>query len=169
MEFMVERTVAVFIALLGPLLTVFDFPGNTLLMLTGLAFAFFDEVMYFNGRLLSAMILIYAIGECWEFCVELFGIKRKKVSWFAVLLIGLGGFAGTIVGTAVFPIFGSILGGMSGAFIVAFIYELCHTGLTTNAWSLAFEAAKMRFLAIIGKLAAGIALAALLLKQVVFL
>ncbi len=168
MELLVERTFAVCIAVLGPVLTIFDLPGNTLLLLTALAFAFFDEVLYFNGRLLSAMVLIYVVGECWEFCVELFGIKRERVSWGAVLIIALGGFVGTCLGTLVFPVLGSLVGGMAGAFVSAFAYELARTGISADALHLALLAAKMRFLAIIGKLAAGIALAALLLKQVVF-
>lgn len=169
MEMWLERFVAVLIAITGPLLTIFDLPGNTLMFLAGLGFAFYDEVVYFNGRLLSAMIFIYAFGECWEFCVELFGIKRKKVSWFAVFFIAIGAFAGTVVGTAMLPIVGSIIGGMVGACGAAFLYELVRTGHHKDAWRLAMEAAKMRFLAMIGKMAAGLALSALLLKQVVFL
>ena len=133
MELLVERTFAIFIAISGPILTIFDLPGNTLLLLTSLMFAFFDEVLYFNGRLLSAMVLIYALGEFWEFCVGLFGIKRSKVSWFAVIFIALGSFAGTLLGTLIFPILGSLLGGMAGAFAAAFAYELAHTGVSADA------------------------------------
>lgn len=169
MEIIIEKVIVVLIVILGPLLTIFDMPGNTLILFTSLGFAFFDENLFFNGKILSAMILIYLLGECWEFCVELFGIKKEKVSWSAVFLIGLGGFVGTVLGTAVFPVFGSIIGGMIGAFVVAFIYELAHTGISSNAFHLAWQAAKMRFLALIGKMAAGIALAALLVKQVMFI
>lgn len=168
MDFVVERALAAFVALLGPLLTIFDLPGNTLLLLTGLGFAFFNENIYFSGRLLSAMILIYALGEAWEFCVSLFGIKKQKVSWLAVFIIGAGGFIGTVLGTALLPVLGSIIGGMMGAAAMAFMYELARTGIRSDALHLAWEAAKMRFLALIGKLAAGIALAALLVKQVFF-
>ena len=166
MELLVERTFAFFIAISVPILTIFDLPGNTLLLLTSLMFAFFDEVLYFNGRLLSAMVLIYALGEFWEFCVGLFGIKRSKVSWFTVIFIALGSFAGTLLGTLIFQILGSLLGGMAGA--AARAYELAHTGVSAAAVQLAWTAAKMRYFAMVGKLAAGIALAALLLKQVVF-
>ncbi len=168
MDFFAEKAVAALVALIGPLLTMFDLSGNTLLLLTGLGFAFFNENMYFSGRLLSAMILVYAIGEAWEFCVSLFGIKRQKVSWAAVFLIGVGGFIGTVLGTAVLPVFGSLLGGMAGSAFMAFIYELARTGMRSGALHLAWEAAKMRFFALIGKLAAAIALSALLLKQVFF-
>ena len=99
--------------------------------------------------------------------------KKKQIGeiliGFAVLFIGAGGFIGTLLGTLIFPILGSLIGGMMGAFVTAFAYELLHTGLSKNAWELAWAAAKMRFMAIIGKLVAGIALAALLVKQVVFL
>lgn len=166
MHLFLEWFVAGIIVVLGPMLTMFDLPGNTLMMLTSIGFAFYDEAMYYNARLLSAMVLIYVLGECWEFCVSLFGIKRKKVSWFAVLLIGIGGFCGTIIGTGVFPILGSFLGGLVGAFIVAFIYEYLRSGMRQDAFQLAWETAKMRFLALIGKLSAGIALAVLLVKQI---
>ena len=168
MDFFVERALAAFVALLCPLLTIFDMPGNTILLVTGFAFAFFDEAMYFNGRLLSAMVLIYVLGEAWEFCVSLFGIRKEKVSWLAVFLIGIGGFVGTVMGTTFLPVLGSIIGGIIGASATAFLYELARTGLKENALHLAWEAAKVRFLAIVGKLSAGIALAALLIKQVYF-
>ena len=164
MEFLVERTIVGLLAIICPLLTMFDLPGNSILLLTGFGMAFFDENMYFNGRLLSAMVL----GEAWEFCVSLFGIKKEKVSWFAVFLIGLGGFGGTLAGTTVFPILGSILGGVLGAGATAFLYELARTGLQRNAAHLAWEAAKMRFLAVLGRICAGIALAMLLIRQVFF-
>ncbi|MBQ9763434.1 MAG: DUF456 domain-containing protein [Phascolarctobacterium sp.] len=166
MHLFLDWLVAGIIVVLGPLLTVFDLPGNSLMMLTSLGFAFYDEAMYFNSRLLSAMILIYVLGESWEFCVSLFGIKRNKVSWFAVFVIGVGGFIGTMIGTGIFPILGSFIGGLMGAFVAAFLYEYLHSGMRQDAWNLAWETAKMRFLALIGKMCAGIALAILLVKQI---
>lgn len=161
-----EWLVAGVIVVLGPLLTIFDLPGNSLMMLTSLGFAFYDEAKYFDVRLLSAMVLIYVLGEGWEFCVSLFGIKRNKVSWFAVLFIGVGGFFGTLIGTGFFPILGSFIGGLLGAFVAAFVYEYLNSGMRQDAWRLALDTAKMRFLALIGKMCAGIALAVLLVKQI---
>ena len=166
MEYLAERIIAGIIMALGPLLTVFDLPGNTLLLLTSLGFAVYDGALYFNGRLMAAAVLIYAFGECWEFCVSLFGIKRRKVSWLAVLLIGIGGFLGTLAGTVVLPVLGSFAGGIAGAYVTAFIYEYLHTGRSSSALLLAMQAAKVRFLALIGKLAAGILLAVILFRQV---
>lgn len=169
MQLFLEWLVAGIIVVLGPMLTIFDLPGNSLMMLTSLGFAFYDEAKYFDMRLLSAMVLIYVLGEAWEFCVSLFGIKRYKVPWVAVLLIGIGGFFGTLIGTGFFPILGSFVGGVCGAFVTAFIYEYLRSGMRQDAWHLAWETAKMRFLALIGKMCAGIALAILLVKQIYLL
>ena len=169
MQLFLEWLVAGIIVVLGPMLTIFDLPGNSLMMLTSLGFAFYDEAKYFDMRLLSAMVLIYVLGEAWEFCVSLFGIKRYKVPWVAVLLIGVGGFFGTLIGTGFFPILGSFVGGVCGAFVTAFIYEYLRSGMRQDAWHLAWETAKMRFLALIGKMCAGIALAILLVKQIYLL
>ena len=166
MEYLVEWTIAGIIVVLGPVLTIFDLPGNTLMMLTGIGFAFFDSRMYMDARLLSGMFCVYVLGECWEATVSLFGIKRKQVSWWAVVLIALGGFIGTILGTGIMPVFGSFAGGLAGAFTAAFAYEYLRTGRGQDAASLAWEAAKMRFLALIGKLVAGLALAIMLVKLV---
>ena len=169
MQLFLEWLVAGIIVVLGPMLTIFDLPGNSLMMLNSLGFAFYDEAKYFDMRLLSAMVLIYVLGEAWEFCVSLFGIKRYKVPWVAVLFIGVGGFFGTLIGTGFFPILGSFVGGVCGAFVTAFIYEYLRSGMRQDAWHLAWETAKMRFLALIGKMCAGIALAILLGKQIYLL
>ena len=169
MQLFLEWLVAGIIVVLGPMLTIFDLPGNSLMLLTSLGFAFYDEAKYFDMRLLSAMVLIYVLGEAWEFCVSLFGIKRYKVPWVAVLFIGIGGFFGTLIGTGFFPILGSFVGGVCGAFVTAFIYEYLRSGMRQDAWHLAWETAKMRFLALIGKMCAGIALAILLVKQIYLL
>ena len=168
MEYFVEWLIAGIMIILGPVLTIFDLPGNTLLMITGVGLAFYDENIYFNSRLMAAMILIYVLGECWEFCVSLFGIKRHKVSWKAVFFIGAGGIAGTIAGTVVLPVLGSFIGGVAGSFVAAFVYEYIRSGQKKEAVLLAYQAAKVRFLALVGKLAAGILLAAILAKMVFF-
>lgn len=60
MELLVERTFATFIAISGPILTIFDLPGNTLLLLTSLMFAFFDEVLTADCCLLWCSFMLWA-------------------------------------------------------------------------------------------------------------
>lgn len=82
-------------------MALFDLPGNTVMVLSGLGFAFYDPAKYFDIRLISAMILVYAMGEIWEFALSFFGIKKKvkNISWWAVLFIGCGTFVGTLLGS----------------------------------------------------------------------
>ena len=134
-------------------MALFDLPGNTVMVLSGLGFAFYDPAKYFDIRLISAMILVYAMGEIWEFALSFFGIKKKvkNFSWWAVLFIGCGTFVGTLL-----------------AFVAAYLYEYMQSRRVQSAGALAWQAAKMQFMAMLGKLVATFVLAILLAKQIFF-
>ena len=149
MEFLVEWAFGALIVVVGPLLTLLDLPGNTIML-----------------ALLSALVLVYAFGEIWEFIVSFFGIRRHKVSWGAVFLIAVGTFIGAVIGTGFFPVLGSVLGGAVGSYIVAFGYEFMRTRNKENAFALAWKAAQTQFVAMLGKIVASFAMALLLFKQI---
>ena len=132
-------------------MALFDLPGNTVMVLSGLGFAFYDPAKYFDIRLISAMILVYAMGEIWEFALSFFGIKKKvkNISWWAVLFIGCGTFVGTLLGTVSFPVAGSVLGGATGAFVAAYLYEYMQSRSVQSAGAMAWQAAKMQFMAML--------------------
>ena len=157
MEFLVEWAFGALIVVVGPLLTLLDLPGNTIMLAAGIGYAFFDEARYFDGRLLSALVLVYAFGEIWEFIVSFFG---------AVFLIAVGTFIGAVIGTGFFPVLGSVLGGAVGSYIVAFGYEFMRTRNKENAFALAWKAAQTQFVAMLGKIVASFAMALLLFKQI---
>lgn len=165
MSIIATSLLAIFISLLGPLLTIFDLPGNTIMMISRVAFAIFDE-RYLDIKSIAIAAAIYVAGESWEFFVSLFGIKKEKVSWGAVFLIALGGFIGACVGTGFFPILGSFIGGLVGAAAAAFLYEYHRSNDAANARSLAWKTAKVRFLAMSGKLAAAFCLAYMLASAI---
>ena len=151
MEFLVEWAFGALIVVVGPLLTLLDLPGNTIMLAAGIGYAFFDEARYFDGRLLSALVLVYAFGEIWE---------------FIVFLIAVGTFIGAVIGTGFFPVLGSVLGGAVGSYIVAFGYEFMRTRNKENAFALAWKAAQTQFVAMLGKIVASFAMALLLFKQI---
>lgn len=168
--YLLEWLAAACLILLAFALALFDLPGNTLMIAGSLGFAFYDGAKYFDVRLISAMILVYALGEVWEFALSFFGIKKqvKDLSWGAVFLIGCGTFAGAVAGTAVLPIAGSVFGGAGGAFLVAYLYEYLRSRDMQGAGTLAWQAARMQFIAMLGKLVATVILAILLAKQIFF-
>ena len=165
MSIILTSILAVFLSLLGPLLTIFDLPGNTMMMAARVLFAIYDE-RFFDLKAIGIAAAIYVAGESWEFFVSLFGIKKEKVSWGAVFLIALGGFIGACIGTGMFPILGSFLGGLVGAAVAAFLYEYQRTRSSANARSLAWKAAKVRFLAMSGKLTAAFCLSYMLASAI---
>ena len=153
------------IVVVGPLLTLLDLPGNTIMLAAGIGYAFFDEARYFDGRLLSALVLVYALVRSGIYRI-VFGIRRHKVSWGAVFLIAVGTFIGAVIGTGFFPVLDSVLGGAVGSYIVAFGYEFMRTRNKENAFALAWKAAQTQFVAMLGKIVASFAMALLLFKQI---
>lgn len=166
MAFWTEEIVALFCILLAILLTIFNLPGNTLLLLAYLGYILLDEPRYLNMQTVLLMVLLYALGEIWDFCISYLGIKREHVSWLAVFFIGAGTLLGTIIGTAVLPILGSVIGGACGAFVVAYVYQYWCTRNTDEACTLALKAARNQFIALIGKLIVTVLIACLFAQQI---
>lgn len=165
LEFVLQKILAILVIVLGPFLALFDLPGNTIVICTAVGLGLYAEE-FWQPELFCLMFIIYACGELWEFVISLFGIRKEKASWFACFVIGIGGFCGAIAGTAVVPVLGSFFGGVIGAFITAFCYEYMRGKSNGDALHLAWASAKMRFLAILGKFAAGIGLGVCLFKLV---
>lgn len=139
--------------------------GNVWLFGTAVAFAFYDNFMRFNEDFLFYLFLVFAAGELWEFFISLFGIKRKEVSWATVLFIGIGTIAGVIIGTAILPLFGSVIGGVTGSGIMAFAIEYNKNSSKADAWNLALLAMKTQLLAALGKITAGVVMASMMVLQ----
>lgn len=167
MEHIIHCSLAVIIGILGIALTIFDLPGNTFMLLSTFAFAFLTEHKV-GLPYLMVVLIVYLLGEIWEAGMSFFGIKKEKVSWAAVFFIGIGGFIGTALGTGVFPILGSFIGGCIGAYIAAFLYTFLECGGKSQAFHIAWQAAKVRFLAMLGKMTAGFALAINIFYMVIF-
>ncbi|MHC1717441.1 MAG: DUF456 domain-containing protein [Acidaminococcaceae bacterium] len=146
-------------------LTFLSMMGNVWLLGTAVAFAFYDNFMRFNEEFLLYLFLVFAAGELWEFFISLFGIKRKNVSWATVLVIGIGTIVGVIVGTAILPLFGSVVGGVAGSGIMAFTIEYNKNSNKADAWNLALLAMKTQLLAALGKITAGVVMASMMILQ----
>lgn len=163
MEHIIYCALSIIVSCLGVCLTIFDLPGNTLMLVTIFALAFFVKPMLDIPYLLMVLI-VYLLGEIWEAGMSFLGIKKEKVSWGAVFVIGVGGFIGTLFGTGFFPILGSFIGGCIGAFSAAFAFIYLTSGNRQNAFHIAWQSAKVRCLAMLGKMTAGFVLAFFLVK-----
>lgn len=158
--------IAMYLIILACLfLTFIDFCGNFLLLGTAVVYAFLENFRHFDEGFLLTLFVIFALGEFWEFFMSFFGIKKEHVSWLTVFLIGIGTLVGAVFGTMVLPLFGSLVGGAGGAFLVAYVVEYSRTNNGNDAWSLALTAFKMQFLAMLGKIVAGVVMACLMVSR----
>ena len=60
--YLLEWLAAICLILVAVAMALFDLPGNTLMIGCCLGFAFYDPSKYFDIRIISAAILIYALG-----------------------------------------------------------------------------------------------------------
>ena len=81
MEFLVEWAFGALIVVVGPLLTLLDLPGNTIMLAAGIGYAFFDEARYFYRRWCWFMLLVRSGNLSYRF-LEFGGIKYRGVRYF---------------------------------------------------------------------------------------
>ena len=85
MEFLVEWAFGALIVVVGPLLTLLDLPGNTIMLAAGIGYAFFDEARYFDDvfyrRWCWFMLLVRSGNLSYRF-LEFGGIKYRGVRYF---------------------------------------------------------------------------------------
>ncbi len=132
--------------------TLLGLAGNTMLLVLTFLYAFITDFRYIDGSLLGWIFAIYALGELWGFVASYLGIKKEKVSYFKVALIGAGTFFGGLFGSFISPIFGSFLGAAFGAFVVAFLVEILTNQDRHRALYIACVAAAMQLICIFGKM-----------------
>lgn len=154
------------LAALGIIMVSLGLPGNTLLLLIYVIYAFMGDFQYVTLNQLAIVAVIYLMGEIWEFVVGFFGIKKEKVTWLSVMIIGIGGLAGAVLGTAVMPILGSIIGSAVGASITAFLIEYFSGNGNDRALRLAWVAARNQFIGLVGKIVFGVTLFIMFIKVV---
>lgn len=148
------------------ILTMLGLGGNTWLMLLAAVYAVYNNFVYMNGSVLAWMLILYLIGEAWDFGISFFGIRRAKISYSKIIVIGIGTIIGSFAGTIILPILGSVLGATFGAFAAAYIVEVLSGNDRSNAWRIAYVAASMQVLALGGKVIIGCIMFIMLIANV---
>jgi uncharacterized protein YqgC (DUF456 family) len=149
----------------GIVMTAIGLPGNTLILLTGLAYGYYDHFENIDYAILVIVFGIYIIGEIIEFVAGLMGAKKEKASKRAMLAPLIGTIVGGIWGTALLPIIGSLLGALLGAYAVTFLAEYSKTKDIAQAKRVAKGVVKGQVFGIMIKSATAVSMAILLVYQ----
>ncbi len=108
------------------LLVFFYLPGNWLMVLTTVVFAWWHaEQGLFSVWTLAAVAVLALLGEIAEFLAGVAGARRAGAGWKASLAALAGALAGALGGTVLIPVplIGTLLGGCIGADLAAWSIE----------------------------------------------
>lgn len=137
--------------LIGLLLSSLAFSG-TWLVLTAALLTRFTAEFPGTGTLVVFALLCFAV-EVFEFLAGFFGVQQRGGSRLAGLAALIGGLAGAVSGTAVFPILGTLAGMLLGSFAAAFLVEwlrLRHKGQAAHiAWGTVWARLTVLFMKIV--------------------
>ncbi|MDF2633557.1 MAG: hypothetical protein K0R78_431 [Pelosinus sp.] len=163
---LIINIVCIFFVLGGVIMTVIGLPGNTLILLTGLAYGYYDHFENMDYAILVIVFGIYIVGEIIEFAAGLIGARKEKASRRAMLAPFIGTIVGGIWGTALFPIIGSLLGALLGAFVATILAEYSKNKDLAQAKRVAKGVVKGQFFGIIIKSATAVTMASLIVYQI---
>lgn len=109
--------------LVGILATLFFDFGNLIIFIGCLVFALLTGFSVITLRFLIFLLVLYLLGELFEFLFTIIVAKRFGASNKAIIGALVGGIVGAILGTALLGV-GVILGSLFGIFFGAFLIEL---------------------------------------------
>jgi uncharacterized protein YqgC (DUF456 family) len=139
------------------LLVPFTLPGNWLIVITTVLFAWWRaEDKVFSPYTLVVITLLALLGELVEFFGGVIGAKKAGARFLGSLGAILGAIIGAIIGTFVFPILGTILGSCAGAAIGACALEVAGGRRMEDTINLGIGAGLGHFFGTTAKMALGI-------------
>ena len=154
------------VILLGSvIMTIVGLPGNFIIVLTGLAYGYYDHFEHIDYTVLAIVVGILIIGEVIEFGAGVIGAKQGKASKRSMVAAVIGTVIGGIWGTAILPLIGSILGALLGAFTFTALAEYTKMKNVQQAKQVAMSVLKGQIVGMIFKTAAAVGMAIILIDQ----
>src|SRR5262245_36298956 len=110
---------------LGWLLTLFNLPGNWLMVIAAAGYTWFlpaEARWQLNGKYVVVLVALAVVGEVVETAASAMRVRRLGGSRRGAFLSMVFSFVGAVVGTAAIPlpIVGTLLGACLGALVGAF-------------------------------------------------
>lgn len=138
-------------------MTLVGLPGNVVLFLTVLSYAFYDDFVHIGWQALAIVLGSILLGELVETLMGAIWAKREKASRVAVGAAVIGTILGGIAGTMLVPVLGSIVGAFLGGFLGSYIAEYRVTSDKGQAWRVAKSVFKGQLLGVVVKFSIAVA------------
>jgi len=149
--------------LLGLVLTVFQLPGNWLILAGAVGYAWHGQWSTMPRWVLYAVALMAVAGEAVEFVSSAWLARRvgasRRAAWYALA----GGFLGMFVFSIPIPVIGTIAGVVLGCFCGAVLGEMTLRNDWAGAARVGLGAAAGRALGTVGKLTLTLLMAVLVM------
>jgi uncharacterized protein YqgC (DUF456 family) len=149
-------------------LNIVGLPGNWILVATGLVVALIPGFGDLSWTYFFVILGLAVLAEVIESLLGLVVVARRGGTSWGVIGSFLGGIAGVVVGSSVAPPFGGVVLGFVGAFFGAVAGEYLREQRTDQALRVGFWAFVGRSLAILGKIACGVAIVWILITRTWF-
>lgn len=159
MSIIAANIVLIVLLLAGVGMTLFALPGNLVILLAALGYAFVEGFSRFDTGFLLTLGGIFLLGEAVEFVAGMLGAKRQNASGRAVIAAFVGGVAGAVVGSVVLPVLGTVAGAVAGAFGLSYAAEYSKTGDREKAARVARSVAAGLLVGTLFKLAVAVGMA----------
>lgn len=116
-------TLLVLAVLAGTFLNLLGLFGNWLILPAAAAFWAMTGFQHFGAWGLAGMLALAVLGEILETALAGYGASRFGGSRGSIVAALAGCLAGSVIGTPLFPILGTLAGACVGAFACAAAYE----------------------------------------------
>lgn len=150
--------IVVLLVLFGSLgMTLIGLPGNIVLFLTVLGYAYYDSFVHIGWSALGTVIGAIIVGELFETLMGAAWARREKASKIAVGVAVVGTILGGVIGTALLAVIGSVVGAFAGGFVCSYIAEYKVTSDKSQAWRVAKSVFKGQLLGVVIKFSIAVA------------
>lgn len=146
--------------LLSIAFTILGLPGNILIFVIALTYAFYENFSIITYKTLFILLVLLASGELAEFFTGALAVKKANASKSTFKAALIGSIIGGLLGTLVIPLIGSLLGAVAGVFATSYLAEYLQTADLKKSKQVAFQAAQGQFLGTILKLLISLCMAA---------
>jgi len=153
------------ILFVGVMITMMGLPGNILIVIAGLSYGYYENFAQIDYVTLVIIVGAFIISELIEFVAGVIGARKEKASKRGMAAAFVGTIIGSIGGTMILPVIGTLLGAFAGAAVSTILAEYSKTKDIKLAKRVGIGVVKGQFVGMVIKVVTAIGMAIGLVYQ----